>query len=136
MTRSWDNGPVYIIAEAGSNWRMGTLKRDLAMARALIDVAVEARADAVKFQTHIAAEESTLEEPWRVKFSKQDASRYDYWKRMEFLEDQWHGLKAHATERKLLFLSSPFSLEAVRLLQKVGVFLLNVPHLWQITSPV
>jgi sialic acid synthase SpsE len=52
MTRSWDNGPVYIIAEAGSNWRMGTLKRDLAMARALIDVAVEARADAVKFQTY------------------------------------------------------------------------------------
>ncbi len=43
---------VYVIAEAGSNWRMGTPKRDLAMAKALIDVAVEAEADAVKFQTY------------------------------------------------------------------------------------
>lgn len=43
---------VFIIAEAGSNWRMGTPKRDLAMGKALIDVAVEAGADAVKFQTY------------------------------------------------------------------------------------
>jgi len=42
--------PVKIIAEAGSNWRMGTEKRDREMAKALIDVAVEAGADAVKFQ--------------------------------------------------------------------------------------
>jgi sialic acid synthase SpsE len=43
---------VFVIAEAGSNWRMGTTKRDLAMAASLIDVAVEAGADAVKFQTY------------------------------------------------------------------------------------
>jgi sialic acid synthase SpsE/RimJ/RimL family protein N-acetyltransferase len=46
------NSPVLIIAEAGSNWRMGSPKRDLAMAKALIDVAVEARANVVKFQTY------------------------------------------------------------------------------------
>ena len=43
---------VHVIAEAGSNWRMGAPKRDLAMAKALIDVAIEAGADAVKFQTY------------------------------------------------------------------------------------
>ncbi len=43
---------VFIIAEAGSNWRMGTPKRDREMARALIEVAAEAGADAVKFQTY------------------------------------------------------------------------------------
>jgi N-acetylneuraminate synthase len=43
---------VFVIAEAGSNWRMGTAKRDLAMAASLIDVAVDAGADAVKFQTY------------------------------------------------------------------------------------
>jgi N-acetylneuraminate synthase len=43
---------VFVIAEAGSNWRMGTPKRDLAMAASLIDVAIEAGADAVKFQTY------------------------------------------------------------------------------------
>ena len=75
----------------------------------------------MKFQTHIASAESTPEEPWRVKFSPQDASRYAYWKRMEFTEVQWRGLAEHAAERGLVFLSSAFSLEAVELLERVGV---------------
>lgn len=93
----------------------------LGQAHAYIDAIAQAGADAVKFQTHLAAAESTPAEPWRVKFSYQDATRYDYWKRMEFTEPQWHQLKQHADERNLLFLSSPFSLEAVELLERVGV---------------
>src|SRR3989442_9912996 len=93
----------------------------LGMAHAFIDAIAKAGADAVKFQTHIAAAESTLAEPWRVKFSKQDATRYDYWKRMEFTEEQWRGLREHAEDAGLLFLSSPFSTEAVDLLSRVGV---------------
>jgi N,N'-diacetyllegionaminate synthase len=93
----------------------------LGTAHAYIDAISHAGADAVKFQTHIAAAESTPSEPWRVKFSRQDATRYDYWKRMEFTEEQWHGLKKHAEELGLLFLSSPFSIEAVELLERVGV---------------
>ncbi len=81
----------------------------LGMAHAFIDAIADAGADAVKFQTHIAAAESTPGEPWRVRFSPQDETRYDYWKRMEFTEPQWAGLKRHADERGLLFLSSPFS---------------------------
>jgi sialic acid synthase SpsE/RimJ/RimL family protein N-acetyltransferase len=45
-------GRVFVVAEAGSNWRMGTAKRDRDMAKALVDVAVDAGADAVKFQTY------------------------------------------------------------------------------------
>jgi N-acetylneuraminate synthase len=93
----------------------------LGMAHAFIDAIANAGADAVKFQTHIASAESTPAEPWRVKFSRQDKTRYDYWKRMEYTEEQWHGLKKHVDERGLLFLSSPFSLEAVELLKRVGV---------------
>jgi N,N'-diacetyllegionaminate synthase len=93
----------------------------LGMAHAFIDAIAAAGADAVKFQTHIASAESTATEQWRVKFSQQDATRYDYWKRMEFTEEQWRGLKQHAEERGLQFLSSPFSLEAVDLLTRVGV---------------
>lgn len=93
----------------------------LGLAHAFIDAIATAGADAVKFQTHIAAAESTPGEPWRVKFSKQDASRYDYWKRMEFTEAQWLGLKDHAEEKGLLFLSSPFSLEAVELLTRLNM---------------
>jgi len=93
----------------------------LGQAHAFIDAAANAGADAVKFQTHIAAAESTPAEPWRVKFSLQDGTRYEYWRRMEFSEDQWRGLNQHADERGLIFLSSPFSPEAVDLLTRVGV---------------
>jgi N-acetylneuraminate synthase len=93
----------------------------LGLAHAFVDAIADAGADAVKFQTHIAAAESTPSEPWRVKFSRQDASRYDYWKRMEFTEEQWLGLRVHAEERGLFFLSSPFSIAAVELLERVGV---------------
>lgn len=47
--------PCYIIAEAGSNWRMGTPARDREMGHALIDVAAAAGCDAVKFQTYRAS---------------------------------------------------------------------------------
>lgn len=93
----------------------------LGFAHAYIDAIAAAGATAVKFQTHIAAAESTRAEPWRKKFSLQDESRYDYWRRMEFTPEQWMGLKVHAEAKGLLFLSSPFSLEAVELLQRIGV---------------
>ncbi len=93
----------------------------LGQAHAYIECAAYAGADAVKFQTHIAAEESTALEPWRIKFSRQDETRYDYWRRMEFSPEQWAGLKVHAEEKGLIFLSSPFSFAAVDLLRKLDV---------------
>lgn len=93
----------------------------LGTAHAYIDVVAQAGADVVKFQTHIASAESTPSEPWRVRFSKQDETRYNYWQRMEFTPEQWGGLKEHAESKGLIFLSSPFSLEAVDLLKRIGV---------------
>ena len=93
----------------------------LGMAHAFVDAIADAGADAVKFQTHIAEAESTPAEEFRVAFSQQDASRFDYWKRTGFDEAGWSGLAGHARERGLIFLSSPFSLEAVDLLERVGV---------------
>ncbi|MEE9393259.1 MAG: N-acetylneuraminate synthase family protein [Planctomycetota bacterium] len=93
----------------------------LGMAHAYIDCAARCGADAIKFQTHIAEAESTPSEPWRTKFSSQDETRFDYWKRMEFSKSQWSELEAHAREAGLLFLSSPFSAEAIDLLADVGV---------------
>src|SRR5690349_13400803 len=100
----------------------------LGLAHAFVDAIANAGADAVKFQTHIAAAESTPAEPFRVKFSYQDATRYDYWKRMEFTEEQWRGLAQHCRERGVLFISSPFSLDAVDLLERVG------QPVWKIAS--
>jgi N-acetylneuraminate synthase len=100
----------------------------LGAAHAYIDAIARSGANAVKFQTHIAAAESTAHEPWRVKFSLQDGTRLDYWRRTGFSEEQWAGLQKHAVERGLLFISSPFSIEAAELLRRVGV------SAWKIAS--
>ena len=93
----------------------------LGTAHAYIDALAATGVDAIKFQTHIAEAESSIHEPFRVKFSKQDATRMAYWKRMEFTIEQWHGIKAHCDEVGLEFISSPFSNAAVDLLERVGV---------------
>ncbi len=111
----WEAGVVVIgeVAQAHDG--------SLGLAHAHIDAIADAGADAVKFQTHIAEAESRRDEPWRVRFSYEDDTRYDYWKRMEFDEEGWAGLRRHAGERGLAFLSSPFSAEAFDLLTRVGV---------------
>lgn len=108
--------PCLIVAEVAQahDGSLGT-------AHAYIDAVAAAGVDAVKFQTHLADAESTPGEPFRVKFSRQDASRYDYWKRMEFSFDQWQGLADHARQRNLLFLSTPFSFAAADWLERLDV---------------
>ena len=46
------NNHTFVIAEAGSNWKVGTFEEDLEMAKKLIDTAKDSGADAVKFQTY------------------------------------------------------------------------------------
>ncbi|HMJ14353.1 MAG TPA: N-acetylneuraminate synthase family protein [Polyangiaceae bacterium] len=106
--------PCFLVAEVGQahDGSLGT-------AHAYVDAAADAGADAVKFQTHIAHAESTPGEPWRVRFSRQDETRFDYWKRMEFEPAQWRELAQHARERNLEFLSTPFSLDAIELLEQL-----------------
>ncbi|MDZ4796664.1 MAG: N-acetylneuraminate synthase family protein [Bryobacteraceae bacterium] len=113
---TWFESKPRIIAEVGQ-----AHDGSLGNAHAYIDAVARTGADAVKFQTHIAAAESTPGEPWRIRFSPQDNSRFDYWKRMEFTEEQWAGLAEHAALRGLTFLSSPFSIRAVELLDRLNV---------------
>lgn len=100
----------------------------LGLAHAFVDAIASAGADAVKFQTHIAEAESTPAEPFRIPFSRQDTSRYGYWQRTSFTEEQWRGLAEHCREKGVLFIASPFSIEAVDLLARVG------QPLWKIAS--
>jgi N-acetylneuraminate synthase len=121
MTETWldtpkPGSPCSVIAEVAQ-----THDGSLGTAHAFIDAAAAAGADAIKFQTHIASAETTPAEPWRKRFSPVDESRYDYWCRMEFTPEQWRGLKEHADKCDLNFLSSPFSMAAVELLNRVGV---------------
>lgn len=113
----------FIIAEVAQ-----THEGSLGNAFAFAKVARDCGAHAIKFQTHIAAEESTPHEPWRVPFSRQDESRYDYWRRMEFTFEQWQALKVHCDDLGIIFLSSPFSVLACDWLER-----LDVPA-WKVAS--
>jgi N-acetylneuraminate synthase len=107
---------VFTIAEIGQ-----AHDGSLGLLHSYIDAVATTRVNAIKFQTHIAAAESSIHEPFRVQFSKQDTTRFDYWKRMEFSLEEWKDIKKHCDEVGLEFMSSPFSNAAVDLLEEVGV---------------
>lgn len=107
---------MFIIAEIGQ-----AHEGSLGMALSYVDALAEAGVDAVKFQIHLAAAESSIQEPFRTKFSLQDTTRFDYWQRMEFKPEEWQLLKERCDEKGVEFLASPFSNAAVDLLEKVGV---------------
>lgn len=91
----------------------------------LIDLAHSCGADAVKFQTHIAEAESLPSAPSPEYFS--DESRIQYFKRTSFTPEQWSRLKQHADSLNITFLSSPFSLEAVDILEKINMAIYKIP---------
>lgn len=91
----------------------------------LIEAAAACGADAVKFQTHIAAAETLRDAPMPAYFTGEP--RYEYFERTGFTPDQWRGLKATCEAAGVTFLSSPFSLEAVDLLEDVGVGAYKIP---------
>lgn len=107
---------IQIIAEIGQ-----AHDGSLGMALSYIDALAETGVDAVKFQVHISEAESSIYEPFRVKFSQQDDTRFEYWKRMEFSVEQWKLLKARCDKKGVEFLASPFSNAAVNLLEEIGV---------------
>lgn len=106
----------YIIAEIGQ-----AHDGSLGIVHSYIDALAETGVDAVKFQVHIADAESSPFEPFRVQFSYEDQTRYDYWKRMEFTQEQWAGLKRHCEEKGMDFIVSTFSNAAVDCMEQIGV---------------
>jgi N-acetylneuraminate synthase len=85
----------------------------------LIDTAAWAGATTVKFQTHLAAHETVRDAPTPSYFSAEP--RYEYFERTGFSPAQWARLRDHAEDSGLAFMSSPFSIEAVKLLEDIGV---------------
>ena len=115
--------PCFVIAEVGL-----AHEGSVGIAKSFIDLISDAKADAVKFQMHIPEEESSYLEKFRKKFSTQDRSRWDYWKRTSFTISQWIELKKYSEKKGLIFLCSPFSLKAVDILNKMKI------DAWKIAS--
>jgi N,N'-diacetyllegionaminate synthase len=109
-----------IIAEIGS-----VHDGSFGNARKLVELAAECGADVVKFQTHIAEAETLPDAPMPPYFKGEP--RLDYFRRTAFTEAQWGELKAACADVGVVFLSSPFSLEAVDLLERVGVDAYKIP---------
>src|SRR5271165_376372 len=134
---SWHSRPVYIIAEAGSNWRMGTPARDSAMAKALIDVAVASGADAVKFQTY-RPESVYVENAGQSDYLAEAGIKQDI--RAIFADlampyDMLPYLAAYCREKKIDFLSTGFSpndfaaIDPFVSIHKVASYEISHPHL-------
>ncbi len=92
---------------------------------ALIDMAAQAGANVVKFQTHIADAETVHDAPMPSFFKGEP--RFEYFERTGFSLPQWRELKARCDDRGVVFMSSPFSEAAVDLLEDVGAALYKVP---------
>lgn len=111
---------TYIIAEIGN-----THEGSLGLAKCFIKAAAECGVDAVKMQTHIFEAESLLSAPNPPYFK--DETRKEYFERTAFSVEQWQELKRYTEEElKIDFFSSPFSLEAVELLEEVGVSIYKI----------
>lgn len=102
---------IFVIAEAGVNHN-GSLD----MARRMIDVAADAGADAVKFQTFRAEKLVTADVPkaeYQAKSSDTDEGQLAMLKRLELGETTHHELLAHCVERNIQFLSTPFDEDSI-----------------------
>jgi N,N'-diacetyllegionaminate synthase len=109
-----------IIAEVGS-----VHDGSLGNALKLIDIAAQLGADLVKFQTHIATAETLRNAPVPPYFRGEP--RYQYFERTAFTQGQWRELKTHCDDQGIEFLSSPFSIQAVELLESLEVHRYKVP---------
>ena len=116
--------PVFVIAEAGVNHN-----GDLKMARALIEVAVEAGADAVKFQTFQANRLVTPDAPkaeYQLQTTGEGESQLEMLRRLELSAAAHRELESYCHDRGITFLSTPFDEQAVDLLDQLGVPALKI----------
>lgn len=115
---------VFFIAEAGVNHN-----GNMDIARALIDVAAQTGADAVKFQTFKAdstVAKGTKTVAYQAKTTNED-NQYDLLKRLELTEDDHHQLIQHAKDKHIEFMSTAFDLSCAQFLYDVGVQRIKVP---------
>ena len=116
--------PVFIIAEAGVNHN-----GNLDIAKKLIDKAVYANVDAVKFQTFQAEKLVTMnakQAEYQAKNIGHKETQYDMLKRLELKREYHSVLKNYAEEKGIIFLSTPFDEDAIDFLDSLGVYAFKV----------
>ena len=113
------NAPCFVIAEAGVNHN-----GDIQIAKQLVDIAVAASADAVKFQTFRAEKVVSLLAPkadYQLQSTDKAESQYAMLKKLELTGEMHRELIEHCEKQGILFLSTPFDEESVDFLESIGV---------------
>lgn len=113
-------GRVFVIAEIGS-----VHDGSLGNALRLVEEAAATGADAVKFQTHIAQAETLRDAPSPAYFTAEP--RFAYFERTAFTRPQWEQIRQRCLDCDVEFLSSPFSEQAVELLDELGMRRWKIP---------
>lgn len=116
---------TFIIAEAGVNHNG---KVDLAMQ--LVDKAVEAGADCVKFQTFIT-ENEMVKNAEKAEYQKNatgdSETEFEMVKKLELSFDEFRQLKAYCEQKNILFMSTPFDLDSIDFLESLDIFCWKIP---------
>ncbi len=116
---------VFIIAEAGVNHN-----GSLSLAKKLVDVAKEAGADCVKFQTFIAeniVSKSSEKADYQKQFTDVSESQYDMLKKLELSFDDFIELSDYCKMKEIEFLSTAFDIESVAFLSNIGMQRWKIP---------
>ncbi len=116
---------VFIIAEAGVNHN-GSID----LAKKLIDVASDAGADAIKFQTFKAenlVSKSASKAAYQQETTDKEESQYEMIKKLELDIDTHKELMAYCTKKEIMFLSTPFDHESIEMLNMLGLEIFKIP---------
>jgi len=122
---------IFIIAEAGVNHN-GSLE----LAKKLVDVAVDAGVDAVKFQTfkaHKLVSKSAQKAAYQKQTTSAEESQYEMIKKLELDENAHRELISYCNEKQIMFLSTPFDHDSIELLNSLGMPIFKIPS-GEITS--
>lgn len=116
---------VFIIAEAGVNHN-GSLE----LAKKLVDVAVEAKADAVKFQTfktELCISKTAQKAEYQKQTTNKDESQFEMVKKLELDLEAHKKLISYCNSKNIMFLSTPFDHDSIELLNDLGLEIFKIP---------
>ena len=117
---------VFIIAEAGVNHN-----GDINLAKKLIDVASNAKVDAVKFQTfkteNLVSKDTKKAQYQKENINDYDDSQFNMLKKLELDIDTHKELIAYCKLKNIIFLSTPFDLDSIDMLNELGLKIFKIP---------
>lgn len=121
-----DKKKVFIIAEAGVNHN-GSIE----LAKKLIDIAVEAKVDAIKFQTfktELVMSKNAVKADYQIENTDNAIeTQYEMVKKLELNEEAHYELISYCHSKNIMFLSTPFDHDSIKLLNSLGLEIFKVP---------